>query len=290
MNLIRSLRQHSLKIGLIGGITVVGLSLIGMVEAFSQRDIIYQVISMGQVLLLMAMLLFCYLSAKRIEGSKTWKVLAGGLTGLVLAVFLLALVLLAQAVNMRAVFINASPVLFKILTFQLDLGSGLTLILAIGVVIGLLSAGLFLAPPLARRVVFISLGSLIAAGVLQDMIRPLLFEGAAAWFFTSNGLSLKGALSLCVVIALVMIFWSAKGEDIKTGFRGLPRGKQQAIRISTYSILILILLALPHILGLFMSEVLTIVGLFVLLGLGLNIVVGLAGLLDLGYVAFFAIG
>jgi branched-chain amino acid transport system permease protein len=36
--------------------------------------------------------------------------------------------------------------------------------------------------------------------------------------------------------------------------------------------------------------VLTIVGLYVLLGLGLNIVVGYAGLLDLGYVAFFAIG
>jgi branched-chain amino acid transport system permease protein len=33
-----------------------------------------------------------------------------------------------------------------------------------------------------------------------------------------------------------------------------------------------------------------IVGLYVLLGLGLNIVVGFAGLLDLGYVAFFAIG
>jgi branched-chain amino acid transport system permease protein len=32
------------------------------------------------------------------------------------------------------------------------------------------------------------------------------------------------------------------------------------------------------------------VGIYVLLGLGLNIVVGLAGLLDLGYVAFFAIG
>jgi branched-chain amino acid transport system permease protein len=32
------------------------------------------------------------------------------------------------------------------------------------------------------------------------------------------------------------------------------------------------------------------VGLYVLLGLGLNIVVGYAGLLDLGYVAFFAIG
>ena len=32
------------------------------------------------------------------------------------------------------------------------------------------------------------------------------------------------------------------------------------------------------------------VGIYVLLGLGLNIVVGMAGLLDLGYVAFFAIG
>ena len=31
-------------------------------------------------------------------------------------------------------------------------------------------------------------------------------------------------------------------------------------------------------------------GIFVLLALGLNVVVGLAGLLDLGYAAFFAIG
>jgi branched-chain amino acid transport system permease protein len=39
-----------------------------------------------------------------------------------------------------------------------------------------------------------------------------------------------------------------------------------------------------------LSEVLTIVGLYVLLGWGLNIVLGFAGLFDLGYVAFFAIG
>jgi branched-chain amino acid transport system permease protein len=55
-------------------------------------------------------------------------------------------------------------------------------------------------------------------------------------------------------------------------------------------LLIILLLLLPQVLGLFLSEVLTIVGLYVLLGLGLNIVVGFAGLLDLGYVAFFAIG
>jgi branched-chain amino acid transport system permease protein len=47
---------------------------------------------------------------------------------------------------------------------------------------------------------------------------------------------------------------------------------------------------MPKLVGLFLSEVLTIVGLYILLGLGLNIVIGFAGLLDLGYVAFFAVG
>lgn len=40
----------------------------------------------------------------------------------------------------------------------------------------------------------------------------------------------------------------------------------------------------------FYLEVATQVGIFVALALGLNIVVGLAGLLDLGYVAFYAVG
>jgi branched-chain amino acid transport system permease protein len=38
------------------------------------------------------------------------------------------------------------------------------------------------------------------------------------------------------------------------------------------------------------SNILATVGLFMLMGIGLNIVVGYAGLLDLGYVAFFAVG
>ena len=47
---------------------------------------------------------------------------------------------------------------------------------------------------------------------------------------------------------------------------------------------------LPWFLGGIVNELLANVGLFLLLALGLNIVVGLAGLLDLGYVAFFAVG
>jgi branched-chain amino acid transport system permease protein len=42
--------------------------------------------------------------------------------------------------------------------------------------------------------------------------------------------------------------------------------------------------------GLYWTDVFDNFGLYVLMGLGLNIVIGFAGLLDLGYVAFFAIG
>jgi branched-chain amino acid transport system permease protein len=51
-----------------------------------------------------------------------------------------------------------------------------------------------------------------------------------------------------------------------------------------------VLLVLPQIIGLFLSEVLTIIGLFIMLGFGLNIIIGFSGMLDLGHVAYFAIG
>jgi ABC-type branched-subunit amino acid transport system permease subunit len=57
-----------------------------------------------------------------------------------------------------------------------------------------------------------------------------------------------------------------------------------------YGIGFALLLLLPLVLGRYWNYTLGTVGIYVMLGLGLNIVVGLAGLLDLGYVAFFAIG
>lgn len=60
-----------------------------------------------------------------------------------------------------------------------------------------------------------------------------------------------------------------------------------------WGLLGLALLVLMPVIGAYNSyylEVATQVGIFVALALGLNIVVGLAGLLDLGYVAFYAVG
>jgi branched-chain amino acid transport system permease protein len=62
------------------------------------------------------------------------------------------------------------------------------------------------------------------------------------------------------------------------------------LRTSQLSVGLFVLATLPFMLGLYWTDVWDNFGLYVLMGLGLNIVVGFAGLLDLGYVAFFAIG
>ena len=49
-------------------------------------------------------------------------------------------------------------------------------------------------------------------------------------------------------------------------------------------------LLFPHIFSIYQTNIMISALIYVMLGLGLNIVVGLAGLLDLGYVAFFAVG
>ena len=62
------------------------------------------------------------------------------------------------------------------------------------------------------------------------------------------------------------------------------------LRGSLVSMGVFILATLPFMVGLYWTDVFDNFGLYVLMGLGLNIVIGFAGLLDLGYVAFFAIG
>ena len=54
--------------------------------------------------------------------------------------------------------------------------------------------------------------------------------------------------------------------------------------------MLIVLFILPQLIGPYLSEVADLVGFYIIMALGLNVVVGFAGLLDLGYVAFFAIG
>ena len=288
--------QQGIQIGLIGGIVEVLLALIGMIEAFSQRDVINHVISMGHTLMLLVVLLMAYLSAKRTPRSEPlWVLINSFISGLIVGGVLALLVVVGGLVNLRKVFINASPLLYKLLTFDQGIKAGIPLLLGGGGLSGLLGGLLYLAPGLLRRVLIVSLGSVVGAGVLQDLLRPTFaLWGPLAvindWLFSANGLTFHGAIGLFVLIAALSTFWAQKGNAIRADLKRLSPTSQRALKMTSLLLFIMILLALPQILGLFLSEVLTIVGLYILLGLGLNIVVGFAGLLDLGYVAFFAMG
>ncbi|MFZ5849895.1 MAG: branched-chain amino acid ABC transporter permease [Actinomycetota bacterium] len=74
------------------------------------------------------------------------------------------------------------------------------------------------------------------------------------------------------------------------GLRARLLEDHRARRVEILAVLVL-LVAVPAFLSPFWQRVLVDqIGIFVLLAIGLNVVVGWAGLLDLGYVAFFAIG
>jgi branched-chain amino acid transport system permease protein len=64
----------------------------------------------------------------------------------------------------------------------------------------------------------------------------------------------------------------------------------QANRVIVLAVLAALSLMMPVVLNNYAMEVMTNVWFYVVLCLGLNIVVGYAGLLDLGYAAFFAVG
>lgn len=57
-----------------------------------------------------------------------------------------------------------------------------------------------------------------------------------------------------------------------------------------YAVFLIFILLFPLVFSMYQTNIMISALIYVMLGLGLNIVVGLAGLLDLGYVAFYAVG
>ncbi|PKL09288.1 MAG: branched-chain amino acid ABC transporter permease [Spirochaetae bacterium HGW-Spirochaetae-7] len=65
---------------------------------------------------------------------------------------------------------------------------------------------------------------------------------------------------------------------------------QKSIRRTALAALMTVVVAYPFVLGMYHTNIMITALIYVILALGLNIVVGLGGLLNLGYAAFFAVG
>jgi branched-chain amino acid transport system permease protein len=283
--------------GILGGGIAVYLGLVGMVEAFGERYIINGIITMGQVLLVGPIFMLAYLVVGKLAGQSAGKRLgasavAGFFGGLMLtALLLFDLLLLSFGINMRNMFLNASPALFQLITFGIPLPAGAFVPLIYGSITGLVAGAIGLLSANPRRAIINALVTVIVVGLVRDLLITVINRWGPVtqylvWLFAKNGLYLIGAVIIFVLVFAVSL-WSSSRPP-RTGPN--PMMQKRPVRYSVYALGILFLLSLPPLLGIFFSETLNTVGLFILMGLGLNIVVGYAGLLDLGYVAFYAIG
>ncbi|MBA3960211.1 MAG: leucine/isoleucine/valine transporter permease subunit, partial [Chloroflexi bacterium] len=125
---------------------------------------------------------------------------------------------------------------------------------------------------------------------LNNVFLQLRQNALASFIYERSGLTIPAALIVFVVVLAVAAFETYRGKQARERVESLPAPTRRNAKYVTLFFVGVLLLVLPHLMGVFLSEVVGTVGLYMLMGLGLNIVVGYAGLLDLGYVAFFAVG
>lgn len=291
----------ALKLGLLGGVIAIYLCLVGLVETFGQAAIIGDVIAFGHTLLILTAFGLGYLTARRTApadanaGRAPYALVGATLTGLVTGSVVALLVVIADSVNLRSVLINASPDLLDLLRFNRATGQGALFLLVGGAVAGMLAGAIWLLPAWVRSALLLGITVVIVTGLLRDIVRVVLvgqkfLVPVSKFLLASEGLKKGGAAALFAIVGGGSIVWSRGNQSARQSIKSLPVRQQTALRWTSIALGVIILLILPFILRSYLTNVIDKVGLYILMGLGLNIVVGFSGLLDLGYVAFFAIG
>jgi branched-chain amino acid transport system permease protein len=287
-----------LQYGFIAGVSLLYVCLVGMVEAFDKIDIIYNILSLGIALLIMINLVMGFTLARRFSGLNIGQVLLGSLVmGLVSSAIMAIFVVSIEPLDLRNMFVNASPALVKILTFnQESMAVGLLILTGLLTVSSLLGAIIRLLPPVPRHMIVAGLVGVLVLGMLEELLNVNIFSRNRAikpfsdFIFAREGLSAAGAIIVFVFFAGLNGIWATQGSKIKKRTAAMPAKQRQTARWVVNLLILVLLFTFPLYTGSYIHQIAVLVGLYILMGMGLNIDVGFAGLLDLGFVGFFAIG
>jgi branched-chain amino acid transport system permease protein len=283
--------REVIRIGLIAGAVAIYLCLVGIVPVFNARPLIAGIISLGEAFVIGTLAVSGGVAAHRAPRTVRGVLLAGGLAGLLTGLALSLLIVVGSAINLRQWFLNASPELYSVLTFDVGIGGAWIPALA-GLGLGA-GAGVYallpgwLRSPISRGIIAVVLLGLFA-GLLRQRLLATDFGGPARFMFASEGLTIAGAVLTFVAVAAGRVI--RQRIPVRRTVEAIPGATDQRLRLVIAILLVLLIVLLPVLLGNFVARVIATVALYVLMGLGLNITLGLAGLLDLGFVAFFAVG
>lgn len=278
--------------GIVGSIILLLISLIGMLEAFKGREIIGGLFSMSQVLIVGTFYLTSLAVGRMAEENLKQAILGAVITGATGAFFTGLLPILGTIVNIRSVLLNASPELYKILTFGTNPYLGLVVLTAVGALSGLVAMLIEQIKGWPRQAVNNALVTIIMLGLLADLFRVTIEQWGGlsvilSWMLGIKGLSYAGVAAIIAVAFGLGYFNSRRPAQKSSASIFQQKGSKKYVALIAAAIGLLLI---PPILGVYFSEVLDNVGIYILMGLGMNILLGYSGMFNLGFVAYYALG
>ena len=334
--------RSTMRAGAIGGIVVIYLALVGMIERLDDLVIIGRV-GMDSILIFLPAAVVGWVVARprvvageRRVAKPGGAAIGGATAGLVAGIVVelgLVIVSVLGIETVRQVFITVSPTLIEIMRFHLDPIPAAIVMIAGTTAVGAAGGALRVLPKEVRTPIASGLAAIVVVALLQRVIAPAFDQVNVEkdWLYSkiTSGLTWIGGAVVYALTAAAVRFHlgrrlltillptrygrpaapaaapAASGAAISAGdVATTPAGdaapdrrtsldagiSRRGLAILAWCVVAVIVAFLPYLVGPVVSRILGTVGIFLLLGLGLNIVVGFAGLLDLGYVAFFAVG
>ena len=294
--------RAALRWGAIGGLGAVFVSAIGMVETFQVRYLIDPWLSVGYLALLWIPVAVGYRASRRVvlEGTVApspglREVFLGASAGVATGVVVAAFVLLIDAFDLRSVLINVTPTLVDTLTYGMGSPAGILLIVGVALGLGAFGGALRLLPTTIRAIGSRVVIWILVFGFVELLIGNIMREvglGAVDRFFynSARNLTTRSVIAIALAVIVFSVLFKGRVQATRARFSEMSISSRRRVGFGIAAATVAFGMVIPAQFGPLLNEVLATVGLFMLMGLGLNIVVGYAGLLDLGYVAFFAVG
>jgi branched-chain amino acid transport system permease protein len=294
-----------LRAGAVAGSVTIFLALVGLTSRFKALSLVGTQVTFGRLMLLISSLVAgAVLARPRVEGGRVVALtigravrsgaVVGAAAGSVFALFALFVETFGVE-KVGSVFVNMTPSWLTFVTFGQPIVTGVFLLVGASTFAAMLAAGHRTLPDRLRKPIGAVIVAVLAMGFLQRIV-PIAMDKLKLdreWLYARNtkGLTWIGALAVAAVALALSELRARKGAAIMRSVRGQrEEGDRIDARPAWVVAALVVSLALPYVVGPVVSEVLGTVLVFALLGLGLNLVVGYAGLLDLGYVFFFAVG
>ncbi len=286
--------------GLVSGVVLLFVGMVGMLATFNEREIVRDTFTLGQLVMVFIPFVASFLITRKVMSSTKQAVpaIASGIITAVLTALpsLILLGLTNLLPNINDILVNVNRDWIETITFdnRSEQIKGASIFLGVIVGSGALGTLLYFVPAQFRKALIYAASFTLLIGVFGEtvnlILNQLLPDDAIDAMFRRDTLLFIPAIYIFVLSLVGSLIWVFFGQKMQDQINSTPNQGRSPLYYIGMALFAALLLALPWILGRTLSDVAVTVGLFVLMGFGLNIAIGLAGLLDLGYVTNYAVG